>query len=197
MRDGEQGSDQCEEYCVFFQDDTLECGACSLGTAQVPTPSPPIIPVNSEYDIALQLIGIPSSDQLAFTRAAQRWESIIVGDLPSVASRNLQYSLYDGCVIPNTIDDLYICAIYSDIDKAGGVLGSAGPQDTRGTSLTVTGAMEFDIADIDSLKSDGEFESVILHEMGHVLGEYIASILYDDFDLTLVDVSLHVCLYFE
>jgi hypothetical protein len=50
---------------------------------------------------------------------------------------------------------------------------SAGPYDTRSSnSLTITGEMEFDSADISFLKSEGNFASVILHEMGHILGMY-------------------------
>jgi hypothetical protein len=173
MYDGSPGTDTCKEYCVFFQNATLQCGSCGLG--DLPTPSPtdplPTTPVNSQYDISISTVDIPSGDQSLFTNAAQRWESIIVGDLSNVARSSLRFRLSAGCSAPVTIDDLYICARYSDIDGPKNVLGSAGPYDRRSSnSLTVTGEMEFDISDISYLKSQGNFASVILHEMGHILG---------------------------
>jgi hypothetical protein len=176
MREGVPGTDQCTDYCVFFQDITLECGSCGPVDA-VPTTSPkptvppvPTAPVNSEFEISLSYVGIPSSDQDTFTKAAQRWGSIVVEDLPSVSRSRLRKRLSSGCVAPIVIDDLYICARYVQIDGSGTVLGSAGPLDTRSNSLTISGEMEFDVADIAYLKNQGNFESVILHEMGHILG---------------------------
>lgn len=183
MHDGSPGTNSCEEYCVFFQNATLQCGSCGLGAAEQPTPSPidplPTVPVNSQYDISMSLVDIPSSDRSLFTDAAQRWESIVIGDLSNIARSSLRYDLDSGCSVPVTIDDLYICARYSDIDGLNNVLGSAGPYDRRsGNSLTVTGQMEFDVADIATLKSQGNFASVILHEMGHILGTYRLNLLH-------------------
>ncbi|WPJ97403.1 hypothetical protein SH580_06730 [Coraliomargarita algicola] len=61
----------------------------------------------------------------------------------------------------------------SEIDGAGGVLGSAGPTygNFGGTFVETTeGDMTFDTVDIDSLVAAGIFDSVIRHELGHVLG---------------------------
>ena len=177
MYDGTPDTDTCIQYCVFLQDETLQCGTCGVGGVELPTPSPanpsPTTPVNSQYDISVSLVDIPSSDRSLFTDAAQRWESIIVGDLPNIARSGLRFRLSSGCSAPVTIDDLYICARYSDIDGPRNVLGSAGPYDRRSNSLTVTGEMEFDMSDISFLKSQGNFASVILHEMGHILGTYM------------------------
>lgn len=175
MHDGSPGTDTCEEYCVFFQDETLQCGSCSFGNLDLPTPSPtdpsPTVPVNSQYDISVSTVDIPIGDQSLFTDAALRWESIVVGDLSNIARSSLRFRLSAGCSAPVTIDDLYICARYSDIDGQGSVLGSAGPFDRRSSNgLTVTGEMEFDVSDVSLLKSQGNFASVILHEMGHILG---------------------------
>jgi hypothetical protein len=153
-------SDECTESCVFFIDDSSKCGSCgSMG-----------------YDISLQLI-IPSSDLTLFTAAAERWQSIIVGDLPD------RGVFFDGalfsdprCVAPNTIDDLFICGSYNTIDgpindTTSSILGFGGPTYTRRKGgLTLIGEMVFDIDDISFLKDSGSFDTVILHEMGHVLG---------------------------
>jgi hypothetical protein len=51
------------------------------------------------------------------------------------------------------------------------VLGSAGPRLLRSSnSLTVVGCMRFDSADIPGMIGNGSLESVILHEMLHVVG---------------------------
>jgi hypothetical protein len=78
----------------------------------------------------------------------------------------------NGCRYPaNGVDDLLICADIRSIDGAGNVLGAAAPglRDSR-TGLPMTGFMFFDSADIALLKRQGLYETVILHEMGHVLG---------------------------
>ena len=174
VHDGTPGTDTCEEYCVFFAFfATTECGGCDLGGAEIPTPSPIgsglLPPLNSQYDIELSFVNIPSSDESLFTNAVERWESVIVGDLPPQASIGGSFS--SGCSPPLTIDDLYICAQYATIDGPGRVLGSAGPTWIRSSGLTIAGEMEFDSADVASLIDEGNFDSVILHEMGHILGK--------------------------
>lgn len=71
-----------------------------------------------------------------------------------------------------TAGELVISAELQSMDGAGGILGSAGPtgvwRDAPGISYS--GQMVFDIGDIDQMESDGSFEGVILHEMGHVIG---------------------------
>ena len=57
------------------------------------------------------------------------------------------------------------------IDGPGRVLGQAGPIDLRpGSFIPATGIMSFDSADLDQMEQDGSLVSVIVHEMGHVLG---------------------------
>jgi hypothetical protein len=69
-----------------------------------------------------------------------------------------------------TIDDLVSFAAIDSIDGPGKILGQAGPCGFRGTGLPFLGVMMFDSADVAQLEADGEFDEVILHEMGHVLG---------------------------
>lgn len=38
------------------------------------------------------------------------------------------------------------------------------------SQISLKGAMNFDVDDIRSLEENGTFESIILHEMGHVIG---------------------------
>jgi len=69
------------------------------------------------------------------------------------------------------IDDIYICGKEEEIDGLFGVLGSAGPDWTLG-NLVIAGSMRFDSVDAAWYLANepDEWEAVILHEMGHVLG---------------------------
>ena len=69
------------------------------------------------------------------------------------------------------MDDLLIDASVVAIDGAGGILGQAGPDWVRSASLLpFHGEMEFDSADVSSMYNGGTLYSVILHEIGHILG---------------------------
>lgn len=117
-----------------------------------------------------------ASQKAAFTTAAQRWESLITGDQADINfSEGIANTACGGnafSIAPGTIvDDLMIFASLVPIDGPSNVLGSAGPCFIRNSNkLTVAGSMRFDIADISNMEANGSFNSVILHEMGHVLG---------------------------
>jgi hypothetical protein len=103
--------------------------------------------------------GLSAGQQAAFTTAATRWGQIISADVPPV--------VIDG----ETIDDVRIDASGDQIDGTGMILGQAGPVDLRpGSFLPATGTMSFDSADLTQMERDGSLVSVIVHEMGHVLG---------------------------
>jgi hypothetical protein len=108
--------------------------------------------------------GLTDAQKQAFKDAADRWAEVIVGDLQDV-------ELPDGTVI----DDVRIDAAGVAIDGPGHVLGRAGPDLLRpeGSThefLTITGGMEFDVADIPKMIQDNLWDIVIMHEMGHVIG---------------------------
>lgn len=118
------------------------------------------------------LTAMTPSQKATFTNAANRWETLIYGDVPD-------YSLLIsagrcGSNAPGmneTIDDIVILASIDSIDGPGKILGQAGPCVLRnGSRLPVLGEMEFDVADADTLEAQGQFDLVIEHEMGHVLG---------------------------
>ena len=105
---------------------------------------------------------LTTAQQAVFQQAAARWQQIITGDLLDVTD-------------PSTgqiIDDLWIVATAPAIDGLNGILGQAGPTDFRAgpRGLPWKGEMEFDSADVVAMESDGTFNKVIQHEMGHVLG---------------------------
>ena len=108
--------------------------------------------------------GLTDEQKQAFKDAADRWAQVIVGDLEDV-------ELADGTVI----DDVRIDAAGVAIDGPGRVLGRAAPrllrpQGSRDEFLTITGFMEFDVDDIPTMIEQGLWNTVIMHEMGHVIG---------------------------
>jgi trimeric autotransporter adhesin len=123
-----------------------------------------------QYNIQLQLVGIPTADQSYFSQAKSRWESVITGDLVDTTNLGL-IDMGGGCAYPSKIDDLYICASYKAIDGDKNIVGLAGPHYNRASDMTpFVGSMEFDLADIQFLTNQGSFVDTVLHEMGHVLG---------------------------
>lgn len=108
--------------------------------------------------------GLTETQKDAFKAAADRWSSVIVGDLPNI--------MIDG----ELIDDLLILAQGEDIDGPGRILGQAGPTHLRPASagtaafIPAKGIMSFDSADLQSMEEDGTLGDVITHEMGHVIG---------------------------
>jgi methionine-rich copper-binding protein CopC/Ca2+-binding RTX toxin-like protein len=121
--------------------------------AASPTPTP------GGFSITVNYSG-NATYQPFFDAAAQRWAQVITGDLPDVnSSRGL-------------IDDLLIDASVTSIDGAGRILGQAAVTAVRSGGLPYLGFMRFDSSDIGQMVSNGTFGSVVLHEMGHVLGLY-------------------------
>jgi hypothetical protein len=136
----------------------------------------PVAPPSSlRYQITLDLVNMTSSDRDAFVRAAAQWESVITDDLPDVPSTDFDKPPgTTGCSYPSTVDDLYICGTFSEIDGVGMVAGRARPTFIRnraGGRLPSAGEMIFDIADVDAVRELGILGPLLAHEMGHVIGK--------------------------
>jgi Leishmanolysin/Bacterial pre-peptidase C-terminal domain len=122
-------------------------------------PTTTTTPTSSGFQITLNMTGLTAAEQTIFQQAAARWSQVITGDLPNATYRG------------QTVDDLLIDASAPTIDGVGGVLGQSGPDAFRsGSDLPIHGVMEFDSADMASMVSSGLLYSVVLHEMGHILG---------------------------
>ena len=126
------------------------------------------------YDITLWLVGSMTDAQVrAFASAKERIEQIVVGDLSPVSMNYTaaQLSSCGGQAVNGTVDDVLIVAEIVPIDGVGTILGQAGACYIRASnSLPVLGHMKFDSADIAQMEAAGTLDSVILHEMLHVLG---------------------------
>ncbi len=102
--------------------------------------------------------GLSSAQQAVFSQAASVWETLLPEYQPGI-----------------NLSGLTINASGAAIDGVGGVLGQAGPslgglRRQGGYWLSTRGTMQFDIADIQNMESNGSFLSVVMHEMAHVMG---------------------------
>lgn len=113
-----------------------------------------------------------ASQRTVFQNAAAKWGTVITGDLADINGTVPSGTCGSGTpTVTLNFDDLVIIAGVEAIDGPGGVLGSAGPCLIRNTgSLPILGVMRFDAADVANMEANGSFGSVILHEMGHVIG---------------------------
>jgi hypothetical protein len=126
------------------------------------------------YPIEVRYTGSPpdAAVQAAFDCAVARIREVVVAPLPSVQFTNFSAtSCSPGLTLNETVPGLLIFATIESIDGPGGVLGSAGPCFIRNeSSLTVVGRMRFDSADLANLAAAGGLQTVIMHEMLHVVG---------------------------
>ena len=122
------------------------------------------------FNITLRnLVPLTARQQEVFDAARERWERIIIKDVPSVEGPIP--SAFQGVPPIDAVDDIVIEVVIAPIDGPGSILGQAGPRYVRTDDfLTLSGVMFFDVADLDFLDELDLFEEVIVHEMGHVLG---------------------------
>lgn len=132
----------------------------------------------SDFDIVLHYVNTPTDSQAAaFETARLRWQGALINSLPAI-----QGSLSDlaqECGVPFdggnvSVTGVHIFVQLQKIDGPGGkngnILGQAGPCSIRDDGSPYLGVMTFDTFDLDVLEDTGSLETVILHEMGHVLG---------------------------
>ena len=116
----------------------------------------------TEFNIELIFTddNLTDSQQALFLEAADRWEQIVVEDVPDTFVRGIGW-----------VDDIVIEVSVPSIDGVGGILGQAGPTAIRNdSSLPAAGIIEIDSADVAQLEAMGQLDDVIIHEMAHVLG---------------------------
>ena len=127
-----------------------------------------------------------SSQKAVFRQAARHWMSIITEDLRDTDFSANPYNEWDADLgtrirVNDTVDDLRIFVRAVSIDGSGDTVGKGGPFWVRGdTRLPILGKIYLDTADLQRIEEEGLLRTVILHEMGHVLG--IGS-LWEDLNL--------------
>ena len=131
--------------------------------------------VRTDFTIDVRFVGTPSPLAAdAFRVAAERIRTAVTGDIPDLSVQGLDVSRCGagtGVALTETIDDIIIYASIAPIDGAGKVLGRAGPCYVRAaTQQSLVGQMTFDEADVPAMLTSGRFESIVLHEMLHIVG---------------------------
>ncbi len=126
--------------------------------------------VVSEFNIELRFVAqVSDLVNEAFDGAVQRWERVIVGDLPDIPSADVPCGTEHRLQGP--VDDLVIFVEVKPIDGPQGILGAAAPCAVRrADGLPLAGLMQFDEVDLEDFARRGRLEEIVLHEMGHVLG---------------------------
>ena len=125
------------------------------------------------FNIGIRFLsGATPAQRQAFHDARLRWENVITADVEDIALASAAGQCGTGSPAVNqTIDDVVILVRLVPIDGPDSVLATAGPCWVRDPGfLPILGAMKLDIADLQELESDGLLSTVVLHEMGHVLG---------------------------
>lgn len=149
---------------VLTEPTNVELSAAQNALTAMITDMPYVPPPATGFQIIVSFPdnSLTTAQQAVFQQAANRWQEIIVGDLPNVTDP----------VTGQVIDDILILATARPIDGVGQILGQAGPTHFRSgpRGLPWKGGMEFDSADVAVMEADGTFRNVILHEMAHVLG---------------------------
>jgi hypothetical protein len=129
----------------------------------------------AEYIIQVQYYGpMPNlTEQAAFNAAVAKWQSVIYRHVgPPVLVTAAANSCGAGePALNQMVSDVLILAKLDSIDGPSGILGFAGPCFIRNLgSFALVGIMVFDTADVATLIGNGQLNTVILHEMNHVLG---------------------------
>lgn len=168
---------------------TAFVGSWQLGTAgtQTLTAASSAIPgaavtftstvTTSAFNIDVRFIGEASLPvRTAFANAVAKWRRVIVGSTGTV---NVNIAAGDcgrwAPALSGSVQNIVIFARIDSIDGAGtsgsgNILGQASPCYVNANAIPFLGFMEFDSYDVDLLVARGQFEKVVLHEIGHVLG---------------------------
>ena len=136
----------------------------------------------SAFSLDVRFVGNASLPvRTAFINAVAKWRQVVVGSIGTINNVNIPAGPdMNACVdwspaVAGTVRNAVIFARIDSIDgpgtpETGNILGQASPCYVNANALPFLGFMEFDQYDVDQLVARGQFEKVVLHEIGHVLG---------------------------
>ena len=178
---------KCVLVSIALSSPLLSCGDGGTG------PSELVGGTDFKIELVFLSQGTPSQNA-TFIAAADRWMSILQGELSDIdfssnpVSANTCGQGVQHPEVSDTVDDLRVFIDIRPIDGVLGTLGQAGFCQIRSDSrLPVLGYMSFDSEDLGPLEEAGDLAALTLHEMGHVLG---VGTLWSDSDTLLVNPSL-------
>lgn len=146
---------------------TLALSAC--------TSHDPVLPAGNSSSFAIEVHHPPGRvgglEREAFAQAARRWSQVIVGDLPAVGVRphQVEQACGAGYRVAGVVDDLLLIGDVRSIDGPGSVVGMAGACLLRADGTPLIGVIVLDRDDVDFLSASGDLQTVVSHELGHVL----------------------------
>jgi Leishmanolysin len=173
---------------------TAFVGSWRLGTASTQTliATSSVIPnksatftttvTTSAFNVDVRFVGDASLPvRTAFANAVAKWRQVIVGSIGTITNVNIPAGPdANSCsdwspAVTGTVQNAIIFARIDSIDGpgspgVGNILGQASPCYVNANAIPFLGFMEFDKYDVDLLVAQGQFEKVVLHEIGHVLG---------------------------
>ena len=152
---------------------TVTVAESSSASALEPVQPPPLSSTAGDGSYSIRTIWVGPANARAqemVGAAIARWTRVITGDLPNVTVDLPADACFDGQEADRqVVDDLLVYVRVVDIDGAHGTLARAGPCYVRGgTSLPIVGVIDLDEADLD--RNSTMLESMLVHELGHVLG---------------------------
>jgi hypothetical protein len=140
----------------------------------------------TNYNILLRFqTPVTAEVEAVFVSAKSKWETIILSDIESFITIQEGQDIC-GITAPATeeVDDLLIYVNVHNIDGPGNVLANAGPCAQDSLNRVRVGIMNFDLADLENLIQAQRAQTVVLHEMAHVLG---FGTLWESLDLINTD----------
>ena len=158
-------------------------------TLRIEANQEPTSGTSGDFNIELVFVNdndFTSSQKTVFRQVARHWMSIITEDLRDIDFSTNPYNEWDADLgarirVNDTVDDLRIFVRATSIDGSGDTVGKGGSFWIRGdTRLPILGKILLDTADLQRMDEEGSLWTVILHEMGHVLG---IGTLWEDLDL--------------
>lgn len=128
----------------------------------------------SAFSITVRFIGDGGTDQQreAFTKAAARWQRVIVGDIGTTPLNAPAGECASWIPALNeNVHNLLVFVRIAAIDGPAKIVGQASPCYVNTTSkLPIMGFFELDVDDLALMADRGILDDVVLHEMGHILG---------------------------